>query len=765
MLKHYEKGIYSFERFRLDASSAMLYRDDVEISLPPKAIETLLALVERVGEIVPKDELIAVIWTDSIVEESNLFQYLSLLRKTLGYMSDGRPFIQTLRRRGFRFNGRVTTRDAHREANGSANDSRRVIAAPPHSRRIERHGNVLALVDWHESDNNVLPTTEEPVTREAGYLDLRSKRISRWPYVAAAVFGTIILATISIIWLVPPSTRQNSQIRDEFAIKTLTNGEPLDAATISPDGKYFTYSSNDSETSRLWLQQTGEAERREIATIAGSIRETAFTPDSRSVYFIANENPNEPNTLYRVAALGGPRSKILTDIATGVSFSPDGREMVFMRMDQKKGETSLVIAATEGTSQRVLLTRRTPESINGSAAWSSDGSRIAFGAVDLTVASSACSLVGADPRTGETKSLTAEKWDQCYRLAWTHDSKGLVMVGTKSGDSLSTRRDNVYYISLVDGSSRRLTNDGYRYESLSLGVSNADEILAAPFNRLSQIWALSVDGDSRNAMQITKGYADGRSGIAPLADGRIGYITRQGDGISIWIANRDGSNRRQITTDPPEIEEVRAPPDGRFFVFSGRKRGDGSQHLHRVDANGANLAQITFSAGNEIDSTVSPDGNWIVYNSFELVGDYEKYPLWKIPSSGGDPIRLGDANCQTPHFSPDGGRISCVSSDWRKLFVLSAENGEPIKNIQLARMPLLGVGSRWTPDGKELTYILQTKDVSNIWRQPLDGSEPHPLTDFTSGQIYNYAFSIDGAWLYVARGYPTSNAILISNFK
>jgi DNA-binding winged helix-turn-helix (wHTH) protein/Tfp pilus assembly protein PilF len=98
-----ERKIYEFEEFRLDAANLILYRNTQEITLPPKAVRTLLALIEKHGEIVHKNELMDIIWTDSIVEESNLSQYLHILRKTFGKKSNGKPFIETLRRRGYRF--------------------------------------------------------------------------------------------------------------------------------------------------------------------------------------------------------------------------------------------------------------------------------------------------------------------------------------------------------------------------------------------------------------------------------------------------------------------------------------------------------------------------------------------------------------------------------------------------------------------------------------------------------------------------------------
>jgi TolB-like protein/DNA-binding winged helix-turn-helix (wHTH) protein/tetratricopeptide (TPR) repeat protein len=99
--------IYEFEDFRLDAEHLMLYRRGESIPLAPKAAETLLVLIERRGQILSKEELIEQIWPDAFVEESNLYLYLSVLRKILGNQKSGTPYLETLRRRGYRFNGTV----------------------------------------------------------------------------------------------------------------------------------------------------------------------------------------------------------------------------------------------------------------------------------------------------------------------------------------------------------------------------------------------------------------------------------------------------------------------------------------------------------------------------------------------------------------------------------------------------------------------------------------------------------------------------------
>ena len=107
MDKPHSQKIYEFEDFRLNAAHLLLYENGREISLTPKVVQTLLALVERSGELLSKDELMNIIWADSFVEEGNLTQNLYLLRKVLHKKTNGKPLIETLKRRGYRFIGNV----------------------------------------------------------------------------------------------------------------------------------------------------------------------------------------------------------------------------------------------------------------------------------------------------------------------------------------------------------------------------------------------------------------------------------------------------------------------------------------------------------------------------------------------------------------------------------------------------------------------------------------------------------------------------------
>jgi len=94
---------YEFSSFRLDAARRVLFMRGTPLLLPPKVFNTLLILVERRGQLVEKDELMKLLWPDSFVEEANLTQNVSLLRKLLGEGPNDHRYIVTVPGRGYRF--------------------------------------------------------------------------------------------------------------------------------------------------------------------------------------------------------------------------------------------------------------------------------------------------------------------------------------------------------------------------------------------------------------------------------------------------------------------------------------------------------------------------------------------------------------------------------------------------------------------------------------------------------------------------------------
>ena len=157
--------IYAFGDFRVDPLKRLLIKGDSEqVPLTPKVFDTLLYLVENSGKVVSKDELMREIWADTIVEENNLSQNISVLRKILGEKRGEHRFIATVPGRGFKFVAEVQElQPAHApdepvdfreglsqidevDAEDRANESQRQLAPALNARRFALSGLVVLFV-------------------------------------------------------------------------------------------------------------------------------------------------------------------------------------------------------------------------------------------------------------------------------------------------------------------------------------------------------------------------------------------------------------------------------------------------------------------------------------------------------------------------------------------------------------------------------------------------------------------------------------------
>jgi DNA-binding winged helix-turn-helix (wHTH) protein len=103
-----EQHFYHFEGFCVDTLKRLLLRDGNPIPLTPKAFDTLLVLVENRGRILAKEELMRAIWQENVVEENNLSQSISSIRKALGESPEAHQFILTVPGKGYSFVSNVS---------------------------------------------------------------------------------------------------------------------------------------------------------------------------------------------------------------------------------------------------------------------------------------------------------------------------------------------------------------------------------------------------------------------------------------------------------------------------------------------------------------------------------------------------------------------------------------------------------------------------------------------------------------------------------
>src|SRR5215216_1923545 len=97
------RSFYEFAGFRLDPYKLRLVRDGSIVPLTPKAVETLLVLVQNRTRTIEREELLNAVWAETFVEDGNLSVTVSMLRKALGEKDNHTKFIETVPRIGYRF--------------------------------------------------------------------------------------------------------------------------------------------------------------------------------------------------------------------------------------------------------------------------------------------------------------------------------------------------------------------------------------------------------------------------------------------------------------------------------------------------------------------------------------------------------------------------------------------------------------------------------------------------------------------------------------
>jgi Tol biopolymer transport system component len=205
-------------------------------------------------------------------------------------------------------------------------------------------------------------------------------------------------------------------------------------------------------------------------------------------------------------------------------------------------------------------------------------------------------------------------------------------------------------------------------------------------------------------------------------------------------------------------------PDGHYTVYQKSATAN-DLGLWRMDVGDGREEQMT--EGNVgIWATFSPDGKWIVFTRYA-----ERVGLWKVPLEGGEPTRILDENAICPAISPDGKTVAFV---WRqggkpnRIALVSFDGGEITKVFDL-KLETNPIGDQqnlqWTNDGHGFYLTALNDGVSNIWRQPIDGGQPEQVTNFTTGRIFNFAFSPDGLQLALSRGTFNTDVVLIENAK
>ncbi|MCI0339156.1 MAG: DPP IV N-terminal domain-containing protein, partial [Acidobacteria bacterium] len=412
-----------------------------------------------------------------------------------------------------------------------------------------------------------------------------------------------------------------------------------------------------------------------------------------------------------------------------------------------------------GSNERILATRKGPDFFGtGGAAWSPDGKIIACPAGTNT---GGRQLYVAEVRVsdGKERPISAQRWSNLGRVAWMRDGRGLIVSAMDQGATTT----QVWYVPFSRGEAMRITNDLNGYRDLSL-TDDSTALAMVQTEAHVNVW-LMPNYDSDRAKKITDGIGqyNGEMGLTWTPDNRLVYVSRAAGTQDVWIMDQEGKNNIQLTTSETRADRyTTVSPDGRYIVFVSTRTGN--SNLYRLDLQTGDQLQLTNGVSEEFPE-ISPDGKWVIYTATGSIN----FTLWKVAIDGGAPVQLTDRLSVWPDVSPDGQWIACwyrsdPSERWR-IAIIPISGGSPVKVLQVPTTAETPIPMRWMPDGKGISYVDTRDGISNILTQPLDGSAPRQLTNFTSDRIFWFDWSQDGKQLACSRGTVTTDVVLINEFK
>jgi eukaryotic-like serine/threonine-protein kinase len=679
--------------------------------LEPKVMQVLVCLAEANGDVVSKEKILDTVWPGVFVTEDGLKRCISELRRAFGDDARNSSVIETISKGGYRL----------------------LFPVVP----------VIQSSTNAADDGGNQPQSEAPRGR------------SSWVLKTSLV--VVAIAVLAVAAALPRwSSRRGLHLDlQNMHISKLTESGKASHSAISPDGRYVAYTEIDGDKQSLWVRHIATGGKVQLVPPdALALVFLTFSPDGNYLCFVRLSSTQ--TYLYQIPVLGGPPRLITVDLDSPISFSPDGKQFAFMRGYPVNGASTVVIANTDGSGERILATRKTPLQFElVGPTWSPDGKTIAASGVGVDYSKgkrwwSIQVISVADSSSREiynTESVIG-------RLRWLPEGKGLIAVLS----NVSWRpewRGQIWYVGYPAGDAHQLTNDLINYDSCCLDLTrDASAITDVQNSLVSNLWIASATALDRPT-RITSGDPVVRRQAWMPNDKTIIYQTVKGDLYSI---GRDGS-AATLLTDQHKI--VRGPSicgDGRHVVFESSR--DGSS-IWRLEPDGSHPTRLTDGKLDHAPEC-SPDGKWI-YHTSERSG---RPTLWRIPIDGGKSTELTQEMIYDVLLSPSGRLVYYATFEVLgsppRWVVISANGGKRVYSFE---RPTRFFGPSWAPDERGLDYVSSGRGVDNIWRQPLDGGAPKQITHFTSGQIFGFAWSRNGKWLALARGEISRDVVVISDFR
>jgi Tol biopolymer transport system component len=492
--------------------------------------------------------MIAALWPDLFVEESNLTVTISMLRKVLGDGTNGTRFIETVAKRGYRF----------------------VPAATPAGKTASTgsdHFSAMQIVRLTH-DGHVMDMAISPDARLLAYVQIDAGKQSLWiKDVATDERWQLLPTDQALCW----------------GLRFTHDGQTLFFITTQPN-------STISVLYRIGVR--GGVAYRVAVNVDAPI---ALSPDGTQLAFVRSF-PGQHKDVVIIANVDGSAER---EIASRqhpdkfsfacASWSRDGKLIALGASRDNGMEAAILGLSPDGGSPKELSKWQWQAMC--AVAWSGDGKNLYFSAMLLK--SNSFQIWQLAYPDGEVRRITNDP-NNYEEISVAEQSATLVTMQTEALANL--------WLVPTAGSARRLTSG--RTEGFEgLAVTGDLIVYASTTNQVADLWSIGADGTNRKRLT-------GAGGSLPSAsrDGHIvAYASSAGSTLHIWCMDAAGGNQRQLTDGGGESYPS-ISPDGEWVVYTALTRERNT--LWKISTSSSELIQLTRHSI-AIKPVVSPDGTQI----------------------------------------------------------------------------------------------------------------------------------------------------------
>ncbi|HMF00610.1 MAG TPA: winged helix-turn-helix domain-containing protein [Terriglobia bacterium] len=668
------KRFYQFGAFRVDTAERVLFRENEPIFLPPKVYDTLLILISNAGHTLEKEHLLRELWPDTFVEEGNLAQNISLLRKVLSNGGDER-YIVTVPRRGYRFAAPVSeVKEREIERVDGANAPETEIAGPIQSKLDERF-------------------------QPAAKLSAAQVRLDRaTPVRLYATIGLLALtAVLVIVWRV--GQRRVDGVRTAEYVRLTNFPDAVHSPALSRDGKTLLFVRGSEPfqygPAELYLKVLPDGEPVALTHDGTNKIAPTLSPDeSHAVYTTFSRTGWATVSV----PIGGGPPALLMQNAAALTWAAANRVL----FSEIRSQTSLhmaVVTATESRGDpRDVYVPASPTGMAHYAYLSPDGRWVLVVEMD-TNGWLPCRLVPFDSSSSGISVGPSQA--SCTAAAWSPDGRWMYFAVAASGESHLWRQR------FLDGAPEQITF-GITNDERGV-VADRDGSLITSIGAIQgTVWYHDERGDRQLSVE---GYA--YRPVLSRDGAKVFYLVRRAAKGSFWIGElwstdlTSGRTEREV----PDflVRNFDVAKDGRHVVFDA------------FDASGRSAIWVATLDRSEPPRRLSPEGQ-----------SGEERPVF---GPSGDIYYMEQESGQTwllGRMKPDGTNRQTLSSD-RITFLISvspderwaivwkAGNGHDTMALSLVGEPLRALCScaaepifqdsprvSWSADGRTMIINVRT---------------------------------------------------------